>query len=1335
MSNPVDDFLAEEAPTQTVASNQQAMSGSGNPVDDFLSEPALDQSTATVKQQMAKGAGTPDSPLQGVVQFSEMLNKARSVGQSGFRDSALGHEVMLGRMTLEDALGKIDADEELAQKSEDLKQYEKDSAIPWLTSIALSTAKQLPMVEASLGVGAVGFGVGGGATAVTGVGAPVAIPVGLMTGTATTAAWTADYIKGQEYLERRRKGMDHESAKTASTISGLAQGMLAGVQLGQAAKLPVSAAKNILAAHAQSLGHFLLDAVKFEGSQIALAEAQTTAKLVTDAIAGTVAKVPNVVPTMEQAAQEWGNTFQETLKGSIGMFVGGKAIGSISGHLLKRVLQKTHDTHMKNQQAKLDAIKESETKAQEADAAKNPEAAAAKEQSKNAQEKAERARVRLEKRIASENEIRRIFEAAKSRFYIAADESRLAEVGRVQRLLKRMVKNSDLLDDKTKAKLLARTIDINGIKVLLKEGDKFIEETWGNEHANAVKEAKAKLDAAIKSGQQKGQKATLPQAAQASLKWYQEFFTEPKIERKKGDPKRESGETARLSREAALQKARDFLEHGFEEEKKKLNAQVEKLQADELSEIFNQPAELEEKQRIAMEAASYFSGQLDPAGVVRLAEQIETIVKTGKSEFLERKQAEGQRLLALRKRVMDGVQGVKPVVPSADPKPARQLTGVGKVLNSVRRTSTSLWDKLLQDTPVEDRQKIISEILDFTEVENKESAINIRAAEKLSELYSNAVGNMKEATRLIRDGADPKKRLEIRYTDTEGRSVVEHHTLNELTYLSMAMDDPGAVPGLIHGNKYTLKDMTEPGSMSTQEAVKSLLERHEDGKYLKLAGAVKDFYRWFAPQVSNHYLKEKGVALPTDPNYSGAIHHRQLERIKSAGDLMQDVNNFASRSVDPGSIKARSNSKMPIMMTDPFNQVQKHRADMAFWMANSQKARELSFIFSDSTKDGLRDVIAHKLGSEFKGLVDGRLAWQFHLKPGIMDVGDQVFQGIKSNMATGLLGARIDQAPKQWTSILAALSTSTPKEFADGLLGAMNKEKLNGYISRSELYQDRQSHILPQILEATQDRSFADAVTGDRALAVKTFFLIPMHKWGDGVGAAVAGFVEYNRVLKSGGTIEQAVLAGDRLVDSTQSSSRPSQKVPAEWKGGIANLSLAFQKEGIQAMNRESGAIRDWFIHRDDKHLARMVRTMASIHIAQTLFQTLNCAPGILFGDDKEKEQAGLRVLSAGIGGAYSQVPLIGVDIVQGAVSGFKDESSPHTVVAGLAGDAMKLLKRSWTIARKGVEGEEIEGEEWMKEFKSMAGVASAHTGIPFWGLFKYYELSDKVAKKATGQE
>lgn len=1343
MSNPFADAVAEleKQPTETAMASQRPSSfaSTGNPFADAAAE--LEAAPAQEQSQPVQGGGTPDNPFSAVITFGQKIQEARQVGQLGLRESALGHAVAAGHLTLEEAEAQINADNKLAEMSGDLDAYEKESYNNWLTGIAtsitFSTVKSLPMLEESLKPAGIGAALGGGAAAATGAGAPFALPVAGMTGTAVAAGWAADMITGQEYLQRRREGIPHNEALAASNISGIVQGMLQGFQIGKTGKIALDAGKNIFEGHMKNMAEWMinnsLELGKFGAFQIAASEAQTATRLIADAIAGTISKTPNAIPTIEEAVKEFGATFQESLKQSIGFFAGGKAVGAglgLTGKSLVSVLRRARNTHIKNQTAKLERITAAEqqdasTVASTVDSSTDASGLVGEAPSTGSVQRKLRAARRLEKRLQAEAEINRIFSAADSLFTIDKDETRLQETNRIQRLVKRMISNSDRLDDKMKVKLLKRVPEIDGVPALLKMGSALIEEMRGREFANELKAAETRLKGAIKKGQPKEGKAVLPAAAQQSLTWYDEFFSLPK---------QEKGMSPADVKQLALERARDFIDNGIEKEIKLLQEQVEKLEQNKLADIFNPVAEASEKMRIATEAAKYFADLMTPDEIHELAESIERTVDTQKSEFLERKQKESARLLEQRAEVLDGVQGSKPVTPSTSTSAPKQMTGIGQLLNSLRRNSSALWDKLLQDTPSAERESLVRRILDFTEVENREAAINIKAAEKLTDLYAEAVGSIREANRLIKDGAKNERFAES-YTDAQGKSqILGRHTLNELVYLHMAFEDPGAIPGLVHGNKYTLDGMVEAGETSTQTAVRDILASREGGKYLALADSLKEFYSWFAPIVGNHYLKEYGVKMPINEGYSGQLHHREVEKLQSAADILEGAHSYVKQSLNPASTKARSNSKLAVREVDPFMEVQRHRSQMAFWIANSEKARQLSFIFSDSKKDGLRDVIQHKLGKEFTGLIDGRLAFQFHLKPGIMDIGDRAYQKIKGNMATGLLGMRPDQAPKQMTSILAALSTNNYAEFVDGLRGAADKKRLEEYISRSELYKERTSDVLSQVLDATKDRDYIDTISGDRALAIKNFGLKPV-SWADGVASAIVGFTEYNRVRKNGGSIEEAVQAGDALVDRTQSSSRTSQKVPAEFKGGIANLSLAFGKQGIQMLNLESGAIRDFYIHKDTQHLARVARTIVALHTAQFLFQAINSVPAFLAGEQKEQEEAALRMASAALSGPYGQLPLIGFDVVYGALSGWKGQQEPRTIIGGLAGDSARLVKQLSKIVVKEAEGQNVDGEDWMKAFRSLASVASVRTGLPFWGLFKYAELGGKVAEKAGGAQ
>jgi hypothetical protein len=1235
-------------------------------------------------------------------------------------------------MTYEDAEKQLSADDEAARLSGDLEAYQKDMSGSWITAIptaiGLGTAQALPVLEESLKAAIAPAAVAGGAVAATGVGAAVAVPVAEMTGTLTAAGWTADFITGQEYLRQRRRGIPHEQAKIDSTLVGVINGALAGVRFGQVAKVPVNTAQSILKAHATSVTNWLAEATRFGGIQLALNEASTATRLIFDAIGGTVSNVPDAIPTVQEAVEEFAKIFQDTLRTAPGFFLGGKAIGGTVG-LGLRAVRKAHDTHMQRQRAKTEAIAKAIQLEQEQP--ELPEAPEAKPKEVSKRELA--AQARREKRLQAEAEINRVIEAATSKFFIEQKETRVAETTRIQKLVKRMIKNSDQLEPNLKERLLERIPEIDSVKDLQRLGAQLVDDIRQGEYATQLKEAESRLKGIIEKSQPVKGKAKLPVQLQASMAWYREFFVEAKV--KAEGEKFKAGEREAAVKEAGLKRATDALDSGIDEEIRNLQRQTEKLAKNELAEIYDAPESLLEKRRIAQQAVRFWSDSLTPEELDGISESLETAIKKGRTGFIARKQAEAQRRLNWREQVKNGVQGQKPVTPSTEAKPGRKMTAIAELANDLRRTSTSLWDKLLQDMPVDERERIVNRILDFTESENKESQIVLDSAEKLTGLYTKAAGTFREAERLIRHGLK-EELFEEQYIDAEGNpQIIGRATTNQLVYLHMAMQDPSALPGLLSGNKYTLKGMVELGETSTQEAVQRILENRADGKYLKLAEAVQDFYRWFAPVVKNHYLREYGLELPTNEFYSGRLFHRQVEQVQDAVDLLDNVHNYMLQSLDPASVRLRKNSKLPVRLMDPFGQVTNHYREMAFWIANSEKARDQTFIFSDTSKDGLQDIISYKLSPEFLNLVKGRLAWQYHLRPGISKSVNRVYQQLKSNLATGFLGARFDQAPKQWTSILIALSTNTFGQFTSGLIKATQKNALAEYVANSRLYKDRQNQILPQILETTRDRNYLDRATADRLSKLKEFFLLPMTKGGDAVASRITGFIEFNRAREAGASVEAAALAGDRLVDKSQSSARPSQKAPLEFDRGIGALSGALQKQNIQMINLESSAIRDAFLHPDAQHMSRLVTTIAGIHTAQVLFQMINSVPAWVVGDEQDQKDNLIRIASAAVGGPYTQLPLIGWDVLASALAtGIEGGRvrEPRTIIGGIASDSFRLVQRMVKLTKKGVAGEDISSEETFKALKSLAATASVFTGIPFWGLFSIAEFAGKVGEKVA---
>lgn len=1356
-----DTFQALGPPDQSVAPQSDAPAES-QAVSDAVK-------TLGPPQQAQMDTSAPSSAnnvRQGYLQeFSSKIQEAYNSSKvSQIRESTLGHAVSDGTMSLEDAQKKINDDEATKWQSEDVDQYEKKMWANWAiglpTSIGVETAKALPFFEQAAVPYAGGAAVGGGAALATGVGAPAALPVAALSGMATSAGWAINYLYGQEYLKRRMQGASDQEAKQWGYTSALGQGMLQALQVDNLAKVPINAARvplemakpGLVKAFVNFSQKFLMQesggqltvqtatnalkgtAGNFVVKQTLLGEAQVAVDLMMSTLEGTIHKHPDMVSTVEEAVKEVQDTFKKTVASSIGLHAAGKLAGKPIGFSLKvfgKVLKRTNETHLQMQQAKFAQIDQT------------PDEQLSRSQLKGKVERTERRRskaqvrreARLEKRNAAENEVRRIFNAANSKFVIESDESFTKEKDRIQKVLKGLINKSDLLDDKTKAALLTRVPSIDSTKDLLRMGEKFLDDTKTAEERTQLDKAKKDLQKAIDAGQPRtGNKAKLTPTVQASLQYYDEFFTPEKLKGTKENPVTQDDIKAHMAK-----KAGDYIDAGFKGEVDKAKEAQANAMKGTISELFQQPAHPLEKLRIAQEAFMYWSGQMDTEAINRLADEVKETVDENRAQFLEDKEAQNKAFEQKRQKVLKGVQGKNEVIPSTEVKQGKirkKEFAVKSIINALTKTNTALADELFQDTPPDERDQYVK-IIDQTNSENKQHTLDEKSAQKLQELLSDALdSDWEKAQRLVFEGSK-EELFSQSYTDIEGNAqILGRTTLNELLYLHLAIEDHSAIPGLVRGNKYTLAGMVEDGQLSTQEVVNHILEQRADGKYLDLGDAIRNFYQWYAPQIKNHYLKLYGVELPTHEDYSGKLQHTGTEVFGGMPDLLDTVTNYSKGMITPSSTITRSGSSLPVKLVNPFNQAVSHFRQFNFWIANSEQASELTYIFSDSSKNGLKDVIAYKLTPQFNNLIDGRLAYQYHLKPGIFDASDSALGQLTGNLATGILGADFTQPAKQLASTMLALTDVSVSEFMNGLANASNKEKLTGYLSRSEIYKARQGQIIPQVLEATNSSEYLNFTQKDSLQKFKEFNMIPMSKWGDGTASAITGYIGYEAALKQGASIEEAVLAGDRLVDKTQSSTRPSQRVPAEMKGGFGKTGMTFAKQGIQEFNLMASAGRDMLKHPSPKTYTKAAKMFLAGFTANAIYQAINSAPGWVLGNETEKEQSTKRWQQGTFSYPIGVLPL-GIGDAAGGVTAAIDESGQSPEPTTIVGNITKSLAQTGYYTTKLVKeigtGQDIEMKDVFHAFKAWSMVGSIASGIPFYRYFINAQFAGKVYNKATG--
>lgn len=1143
------------------------------------------------------------------------------------------------------------------------------------------------------------------------LGAPGAgggLGLGLMLGMGVTATKLAT---GDAYASFREAGIPHENAAMAAKGAGVINGALTAIQGGVEGALTKNAIES--SAGKEVIKRLIIG----QGVNLGAAQLNQATNIVAQAVAAKQAHNPNAMP--KDITKHLTETFLQSLAPSLAMGVGGEIAGATIKKLVGQISFNDAINHAnENLQT---PIGQKEVQPSNVQAITKPVTRASKAAAKRA--------ARLAKQTTAEDEIKRIFTAANSKFIVETAESFTKEKDRIQRVLKNLVDQSDVLDDKTKTKLLKKVLTIDSTKDLLREGEAFIDDVRGVEHLNKIQNAQARIQKLIKNAQPKSNKAKLPPVLQATLQAYAEFFTPVKMVGTKEHPA-----TAFHKNMAMVKKAEDYITKTYNEELHNAEQSLNKIENGQLSELFDNPIASLEKARIAQQAIKYWSNELTPDELNIIADQLETTIKDGRSTFMAAKEAESKRSIQLRADVINGTLGEKGILPSKDINADKQINKLQAVLDHVSKTKTAIWEDLLRAIHPEKREKLISK-LDLTDVENKNWKLNNESAEKFKALLEEAAGSFEEAQKLIVQGAKEES-FGIKYTDAEGNSkTLQRASINQLIYLRNALTDNTALPGLIEGDKYTLKGMVETGQTSTQEAIDTFLENRNPA-YLDLGDAIKDFYIWHAPKVANHYLKEYGVVLKTYDDYSGRLYHYGVPDKIGAPDLLEGVQQYAKRITNPASTTVRTGSKLQVRLKDPFSQVVRHYTQHNFWITNSEKARELSFIFTDNTKDGLREIITHQLSAEYMSLIDASIAYQFHLRP-INDTGvSGAFQQMKANMATSYLGADFTQPFKQISSFLGVLQEVESGEFLQGLKNAGDKQKLAAYVNDSAMLASRKDKLIPQILEATKSDNYNNFFLKDKLGKIKEISLLPL-EWGDGVASGLAGYIGYDAARNRGLSHTEAVLFGDRIVDKTQSSSRPSQKVPAEFDRALGNVMLTFGKQNIQVNNAVFSTVIDAIRFKDKATIAKATRTVAGWWIANAFVNSINALPGLL-GNDKQRNDAIKRLVIIDLIGPIVGLPIGLGDIISGAAQsagGEKYIADPHTIVSSLSKTIMSIGVDAGILINKGFQGEGLSNKEWWKLVKDASAVGGLITGVPLYKYYKTGEFGVKVYNKIEGQE
>ncbi|MDX2105765.1 MAG: hypothetical protein SFY67_05125 [Candidatus Melainabacteria bacterium] len=278
---------------------------------------------------------------ESISKFGKYLQQKYQLGNAAIRNGALGRKVMDGTIDYEDAQKMIEADDETRFNQQNVEDYEKSSNLFYIPQIMGATLGTVPfMIEGLKGAAA---GAATGATVGTFMGLPG--PMAAFGASLGTAHVTSEIAAGNSYLTMRAKGIPHDTAKLFSTLDGAVQGTIEAAQLGQTGKLVGTAAQNASKPLREAATRHFQNFFKYMGEQLLEEEAQTLSELQFRGMAALASGRPDAAPTMQERADEYWNTFKESSKAFLGLYVGGKVTGYGAGKAAKLLKLQMEETN------------------------------------------------------------------------------------------------------------------------------------------------------------------------------------------------------------------------------------------------------------------------------------------------------------------------------------------------------------------------------------------------------------------------------------------------------------------------------------------------------------------------------------------------------------------------------------------------------------------------------------------------------------------------------------------------------------------------------------------------------------------------------------------------------------------------------------------------------------------------------------------------------------------------------------------------------------------------------------------------------------------------------
>ena len=666
---------------------------------------------------------------------------------------------------------------------------------------------------------------------------------------------------------------------------------------------------------------------------------------------------------------------------------------------------------------------------------------------------------------------------------------------------------------------------------------------------------------------------------------------------------------------------------------------------------------------------------------------IKSIKEIGRATRLQELEKFKTGMETARKDVVGVVTGGKPVEAGV----VKEHHGLG-----------AFWEK------IENGQIALTDFLDklsrFSKSKPYQSALNLFVDNRVHKSYNAEQNGLTNQQTAIKENLErifgTKKASELNdilrrmgrdkvnlgtFKNTEGKEVKLELTKGQMIDAYNLMQAEQNLPTFTEGNKFTQEMM---------DAIKNGLTAQEKA----WADWTRSYLADYWTSINDVYEPLYGVKLGRNENYWPRSRDVEKSDVPEHILVQEDFNHFAS--VTNGSLKARTNNKIPFKFLDGNAKLINHVTQMEHFKAWAFTIRDLRSLFMSRE---VRDAVNQYHGREILGKVNDYINV---LARGGIEKSKRVaaLDTLRGNVAVAVLGIKPMIAVKQPTALLGYAVGMPYKDFITGV-----GDFLTNPIAKYKILYEKSAGLRARYKAGQYERDLKVGVEGGapKNISGKANWkenVLTLIQLGDKLGTVPGMWSKYQSALKEGKSDADAILEAEKLTNRTQNTSQLFSLSTIQHGGSWARLFTMFQDQPNKYFRLIDANARNLINGREGK-----AKAITSIFILWVVIPSL-----FQFMSDAFKWRPE-RQARAVILGPINDLLIFG-QMAQSAVGWLAGENYPYepSPVLQIADDIKSAISKAQKLIRDGQDPfKDIKVDDLIDMVEFLAKGAGMASGVP----------------------